>query len=85
MENNNMTSTDWTIENITDLTGKTILVTGGNSGLGFEAVKAFALKGAHVVMACRSVNKGEVAKKQIIDFNHKADILIMELNLTNLE
>ena len=85
MENNNMTSTDWTIENITDLTGKTILVTGGNSGLGFEAVKAFALKGAHVVMACRSVNKGEVAKKQIIDFNPKADILIMELNLTNLE
>ena len=85
MENNNMTSTDWTIENITDLTGKTILVTGGNSGLGFEAVKAFALKGAHVVMACRSVNKGEVAKKQIIDFNPKADILIMELNLTDLK
>src|ERR1035437_10157843 len=85
MENNNMTSSDWTIEDIPDLTGKTILVTGGNSGLGFEAVKLFALKGAHVVMACRSVNKGEEAKKQIIDFNPKADILIMELNLTDLE
>ncbi len=85
MENNNMTSSDWTIEDIPDLTGKTILVTGGNSGLGFEAVKVFSLKSAHVVMACRSVNKGEVAKKQIIDFNPKADILVMELNLTNLE
>jgi NAD(P)-dependent dehydrogenase (short-subunit alcohol dehydrogenase family) len=80
-----MTSTDWTIENIPDLTGKTILVTGGNSGLGFEAVKVFALKGAHMIMACRSVNKGEEAKKQIIDFNPKADILVMELDLTDLK
>ncbi len=51
----------WTIENMPDLKGKTIIVTGGNSGLGYEAVKAFALKGAEVVMASRSTEKGEEA------------------------
>ena len=43
-----MKEMNWTIENMPDLTGKTIIVTGGNSGLGFESVKAFASKGAEV-------------------------------------
>lgn len=79
-----MTSTNWTIENIPNLTDKTVLVTGGNSGLGFESVKAFALKGASVIMACRSVIKGEEAKKQIIRFLPNADIVVMELDLADL-
>ena len=80
-----MKSTNWTIDNIADLSGKTIVVTGGNSGLGFEAVKAFALKGATVVMACRSLAKGEEAKKQLIALNPKANITVMELDLTDLK
>ena len=80
-----MKSTNWTIDNIPELSGKTILVTGGNSGLGFEAVKAFALKGATVVMACRSLAKGEEAKKQLIALNPKANITVMELDLTDLK
>ncbi|MEI6754248.1 MAG: oxidoreductase [Paludibacter sp.] len=80
-----MKSTNWTLENMPDLSGKTILVTGGNSGLGFEAVKAFALKGAFVVMACRSLAKGEEAKKQISGLNPKANISVMELDLTDLK
>jgi NAD(P)-dependent dehydrogenase (short-subunit alcohol dehydrogenase family) len=48
-----------------DLAGKTMIVTGGNSGLGFESVKAFAMKGAEVVLACRSVEKGDKAKDDI--------------------
>lgn len=79
-----MTATNWTIENIPDLSGKTVIVTGGNSGLGFEAVKALALKGAQVIMACRSVSKGEEAKKQIAKFIPKADVTVMELDLTDM-
>ena len=45
----------WTIENMADLSGKLIVVTGGNSGLGYESVKAFALKKAEVIMASRSL------------------------------
>ncbi len=80
-----MAPNNWTIAEIPDLTGKTVIVTGGNSGLGFESVKAFALKGALVIMACRSVTKGEEAKKQILKFLPKADIRVMELDLTDLK
>ncbi|MEI8271201.1 MAG: oxidoreductase [Paludibacter sp.] len=80
-----MKSINWTIESIPDLTGKTVLVTGGNSGLGFEAVKVFAQKGAFVVMACRSLAKGEEAKKQITGLNPTAIISVMELDLTDLK
>ena len=61
-----MNKEKWTTENIPDLSGKTIIVTGGNSGLGFESVKAFAEKGAKVILASRSIEKGEAAKQKII-------------------
>ena len=80
-----MATKNWTITDIPDLTGKTVIVTGGNSGLGFESVKAFALKGAKVIMACRSIIKGEEAKKQILKFLPTADIIVMELDLADLK
>ena len=46
----------WTAEHIPDLTGKVIIVTGGNSGLGYESVKAFAKNGAEVILASRSLD-----------------------------
>jgi len=79
-----MATNNWTIADIPDLNGKTVIVTGGNSGIGFESVKAFALKGASVIIACRSVKKGEEAKKQIIKFLPKADVTVMELDLADL-
>ncbi len=50
----------WTAANIGDLTGRVIVVTGANSGLGFEATKALTLHGATVVAACRDTAKGAV-------------------------
>lgn len=80
-----MVTTNWTLQNIPDLTGKTIIVTGGNSGLGFEAVKAFALKGARVILACRTINKGEEAKNRISELLRTAIISVMELDLEDLK
>ena len=80
-----MATNNWTITDIPDLTGKTVIVTGGNSGLGYESVKAFALKGAQVTLACRSLSKGEEAKKRIVKFLPSADINVMELDLTDLK
>jgi len=57
---------NWTFNNIPDLQGKTIIVTGGNSGLGYESVKAFTQKGAMVVLACRNLDKGEKANGEIL-------------------
>ena len=54
-----------TTENIPDLTGKVIIVTGGNSGVGFEAVKEFARKGAKTIMASRNLDKAKKALGKI--------------------
>jgi len=48
-----------------DCTDKTVLVTGANSGLGFEATKSFAAKGATIIMACRSLDRGQQAAAEI--------------------
>ena len=48
-----------------DCADKTVLITGANSGLGFEATKAFAAKGATVIMACRSLDRGRKAAADI--------------------
>lgn len=62
-----------------DLTGKVALVTGGNSGLGYESVKAFSNGGAKVVLASRSVERGEAAKAEM--GAGAANIEVMPLDL----
>lgn len=76
---------NWTIENISDLSGKVIIVTGGNSGLGYESVKAFAMKGAEVILASRSYEKGEQALIEILKDVPEGKIKVMQLDLSDLE
>lgn len=74
----------WNIEKMPDLAGKIIVVTGGNSGLGYESVKAFARKGAEVILACRSLEKGEEAKAEIRKEVTDGNIRVMLLDLGDL-
>jgi NAD(P)-dependent dehydrogenase (short-subunit alcohol dehydrogenase family) len=76
---------NWTLENMPDLNGKTIVVTGGNSGLGYESVKAFAQKGAEVILTSRTLDKGEKAKKEILEHFPEGKIQVMQLDLGDLE
>lgn len=76
---------NWTVDDIPDLTGKTIIVTGANTGLGFESVKVFAHNGANVVMACRSMEKGEMARKKIVRLYSSSIIQVMQLDLADLK
>lgn len=75
----------WTQNNIPDLQGKTIIVTGGNSGLGYESVKAFAQSGAKVVLACRDIIKGEKAKSEIMKAKPLGEIVVMKIDLMDLK
>ena len=74
----------WKFENILDQSGKIVIVTGANSGLGYEVAKALALKGAHVVMACRNLEKAEKAKNQILFEYPEVYLEIIQLDLSDL-
>jgi NAD(P)-dependent dehydrogenase (short-subunit alcohol dehydrogenase family) len=54
-------SSKWTGKDMPDLAGKTAIVTGANSGIGYETARALAGKRATVILACRSPEKGETA------------------------
>ena len=68
-----------------DMAGKTVVVTGANSGIGFEVTEKFAEKNAHVVMACRSLERGEEAKEEIEKEVEDADLEVRKLDLASLE
>jgi NAD(P)-dependent dehydrogenase (short-subunit alcohol dehydrogenase family) len=78
-----MTS-NWTAENIPDLTGKIAIVTGANSGIGYEMARALAGKEATVILACRNKDKGDAAVRQITQEYPEAKAELMQLDLAGL-
>ncbi|XP_063834832.1 retinol dehydrogenase 11-like [Ostrinia nubilalis] len=65
----------------TKLEGKVALVTGGNSGIGFETAKDLARRGATVVIASRNIEKSEAAVKDIIEATGNRNVFYKSLNL----
>lgn len=74
----------WTADNIPDLTGRVALVTGANSGIGFEAAKELVRKGAETVLACRSPERGRAALDTLKAAIPEARAELMALNLASL-
>ena len=64
------------LDKLESLEDKVAIVTGANSGLGFQTALALAYKGARVIMACRNLEKAEIAKDKILKEveNAKIDI-----------
>ena len=75
----------WTTADIPDQTGRVAVITGANSGLGYETAAALAEHGAHVVLAVRNLDKGKEAASRIAAKNPRADVALQELDLTSLE
>ncbi len=76
--------TRWTAAQIPDLTGKIVLITGANSGLGLESTRALSAKGAHVIMACRNADKAQSAVADIREGVPSAALDVMSLDLSSL-
>lgn len=75
----------FTLGSVPNLTGKTSVITGANSGLGLSTAFAFAAKGAHVVMAARNPEKVEAARNSILAVHPNASIEIAQLDLASLQ
>lgn len=76
-----MNNQPWTKEDIPSQEGKIVIVTGGNSGLGFASAFALAEKGATVVLACRDTRKGNIAYNNIKLKFPKSQVEMMKLDL----
>lgn len=76
---------DWTLANVPDQTGRVAVVTGANSGIGYEAALALARKGARVVLACRSETRGADALAQIEAASPAGSAELMLLDLSDLD
>jgi NAD(P)-dependent dehydrogenase (short-subunit alcohol dehydrogenase family) len=74
----------WTADQIPDLSGKTFVVTGANSGIGFEAVRVLAAKRAAVVLACRNLEKGRAAIDAVAKESPGARLTLEQLDLGDL-
>jgi NAD(P)-dependent dehydrogenase (short-subunit alcohol dehydrogenase family) len=75
----------WTKNDIPDQTGKVAIVTGANSGIGFEAAKELANKGAMTILACRDLDKADRAAIKIKDQNPFSHTYPINLDLANLK
>ncbi|TFH36827.1 MAG: SDR family NAD(P)-dependent oxidoreductase, partial [Dehalococcoidia bacterium] len=78
-------SADWTTDNILELADRIIIVTGANSGLGYEAAKEFARRGARTILACRDMDRAQSALARIRTEIPDAPAEIMQLNLASLK
>jgi len=66
-----------------NLSGRTCLVTGANSGIGKQTALELARMGARVVLACRSVRRGEAARREIASATGSAAVEVMEVDLAD--
>lgn len=64
---------------------QTVVITGANSGIGFQAALKLAGDGAKVVMACRNLEKGQAARRQILEHVPGADVLLLRLDVSSLD
>ncbi|QQE79897.1 oxidoreductase [Alicyclobacillus sp. SO9] len=74
----------WDVSNMPQMSGKVVVVTGANSGIGFESAKALAGNGATVVLAVRNLKKGMEAADKIQQMHQTARVKALTLDLADL-
>ena len=77
--------TKWTAADVPDQSGRVAIITGSNTGIGYEAAAVLAERGAHVVLAVRNLDKGKDAAARTAAQSPNADVTLRELDLTSLD
>lgn len=77
-------NTKWTAADVPDQTGRVAIVTGSNTGLGYETALVLATRGAHVVLAVRDVDKGKAAAARIQGRSPRAEVTVQSLDVGSL-
>jgi NAD(P)-dependent dehydrogenase (short-subunit alcohol dehydrogenase family) len=74
----------WTAAQLPDLSGRAAVVTGANSGIGWQAAKALAMRGCRVLLACRDVDRGKLAVERIRAVRRDAQVDVAHLDLASM-
>jgi NAD(P)-dependent dehydrogenase (short-subunit alcohol dehydrogenase family) len=75
----------WSVDDIPDLHGRTALVTGANSGIGYHTAARLAAHGARVLLGCRNLDRGKAAIERIVETMPDADVELVHVDLAQLE
>ncbi|CAH1783446.1 unnamed protein product [Owenia fusiformis] len=67
------------------LDGKTVIITGANTGIGLATARDMARRGARVILACRSLERANTAAQDIISTTENQDVIVKQIDLTSME
>jgi NAD(P)-dependent dehydrogenase (short-subunit alcohol dehydrogenase family) len=82
---NDTKSRKWSEADVPDQSGRVVVVTGANTGIGYHTAAALAYRSAHVVLAVRNLEKGNAALSRIVAASPRADVTLQELDLSSLD
>jgi NAD(P)-dependent dehydrogenase (short-subunit alcohol dehydrogenase family) len=83
--NSSVETRKWEEADVPDQSGRVVVVTGSNTGIGYHTAAVLAYCGAHVVLAVRNLEKGNTALSRIVAASPRADVTLQELDLSSLD
>lgn len=89
MASNDKENRTWSDADVPDQSGRVAVITGANTGIGYEAAAVLAQRGAHVVLAVRNLEKGNAALSRIVaaggQGSREVNVTLQQLDLTSLD